>query len=30
MHNFNTWSIKNKTDFVKNEFYDSNNEWTWN
>ena len=28
--NFNTWSIKNKTDFVKNEFYDSNNEWTWN
>jgi len=28
--NFNTWNLKNKTDFVTNEFYDSNNEWTWN
>ena len=28
--NFNTWNIKNNTDFVTNEFYDSNNEWTWN
>tara|TARA_B100000963_G_scaffold357008_1_gene378271 strand:- start:2305 stop:21015 length:18711 start_codon:yes stop_codon:yes gene_type:complete len=28
--NFTSWSVENKVDFVKNEFYDNNKEFTWN
>lgn len=28
--NFNLYIDRNEVDFVKNEFYDSNNLWTWN
>ena len=27
---FSNWALANKIDFVTNEFYDDNNEWTWN
>lgn len=27
---FSNWAVSNKIDFVTNEFYDADNEWTWN
>jgi hypothetical protein len=29
-YNFANWTSANNLDFVTNEFYDSDNEWTWN
>lgn len=30
VENFNSWVLENKVDPVTNEFFDSDNEWTWN
>ena len=29
-HYFSSWAIRNKVDPVTNEFFDANNQWTWN